>query len=243
MSIQSARTGCARSALPERLTRIDDSNRREHHFLTPQDRCLFLGDFYARAGWTGGSANQLIANFKRPRLQIEHEAIGERLRRYREQAIGTISATLRRQFTPEEIESRCTFVPIPTSKRVDDPEYCDRLERTLRRAFDGHAADIRLLLQQTVSTVADHGSADDRISYERLLEITTLDPRCLVRPLRSLVVLFDDVLTSGKHYKVAKTRLREAFPELPIVGVFVARRVHTDERAQHDVRISCRPLS
>ena len=227
MPIQSPRADRGHSALPERLTRIDDCDRRAHHFLTCRDRCLFFGDFHASAGWAGGSINQLIANFKRPRPQIEREPIGERLRRYREQAIATISAALRRQFTREEIESRCTFVPIPTSKRTDDPEYCDRLERTLRRAFDGYAADIRLLLRQRTSTCSDHCSGGDRRSYERLLEITQLDPGCLVTPLRPVVVLFDDVLTSGKHYKVARTRIREAFPEQPIVAVFVARRAQT----------------
>jgi hypothetical protein len=212
------------------LARIDDSNRCEHSFLTPPDRCLFLGDFHSCAGWAGGAINQLIANFKRPRRQIEREPIGERLRRHREHAVGTISAALRRQFTLDEIESRCTFVPIPTSKCRDDPNYCDRLERTLRIAFDGYASDIRLLLRQRMSTCSDHCSGHDRMSYERLFEITELDPKYLVIPLRPIVVLFDDVLTSGKHYKVAKSRIREVFPQQPIVGVFVARRVQPRAR-------------
>jgi len=227
MSIQSAHGRCARPEFPARLQRIDDSNRGAHHFLVPRDRCLFFGDFHACAGWAGSSTNQLIANFKRPRAQTEHTPSGERLRRHREQAIGAIAAALRTQFPPHEIESRCTFVPIPTSKRTDDPDYCDRLERTLRLSFAGHSADIRLLLRQRMSTRSDHCSGADRISYEQLFEITELDASCLVTPLRPLIVLFDDVLTSGKHYKVAKDRIREAFPEQPIVGVFVARRVHS----------------
>src|SRR6185437_16567733 len=102
--------------------------------------------------------------------------------------------------------------------------------RTLRIAFDGYASDIRLLLRQRMSTCSDHCSGHDRMSYERLFEITELDPKYLVIPLRPIVVLFDDVLTSGKHYKVAKSRIREFFPQQPIVGVFVARRVQPRAR-------------
>jgi len=214
------------TGLPERLTWIDESNRSDHPFLRREDRCAFLGEFQAREGWGGGETNQLIANFKRPHVQIEREPIGDRLRRYKEQAVAEVSAALRGQFTREEVELLCTFVPIPPSKQSQDPEYCDRLERTLRLAFAGYRADIRLLLRQTASTPADHLSADERISFEDLLKITVVDPRHLATALRPVIVLFDDVLTTGKHYKVAKTRIREVFPEQPILGVFVARCRH-----------------
>ncbi len=217
------------SGLPGRLSAVDATMRGGYSFLTGEDRCLFFGDLRAGTGWSGGSTNELIADFKRTRSQIASQPLGQRLRRHRERAIGAISTTLRRQLTRDEIEARCTFVPIPTSKRPEDPDYCDRLERTLHCAFAGYKADIRLLLRQTVSTAADHCSGDERIDYEQLLQITTLDPRYLVTPLRPVVVLFDDVLTTGKHYKVAKTRIREAVPNQQIVGVFVARCVHVSE--------------
>jgi hypothetical protein len=212
--------------LPERLTRIDETHRSEYPFLCREDRCLFFADFHASQGWNASPTNQLIANFKRARSQIDDNPIGQRLRRYREQAIHEISAALRGQFTRGEVDARCTFVPIPTSKSPDDPECSDRLERTLQLAFEGYRADIRPLLRQTVSTVADHLSGDGRITYEKLLEITALDPRHLRTPLRRTLVLFDDVLTTGKHYKVAKACIRQAFPEQEIVGIFVARCIH-----------------
>ncbi len=213
--------------LTSRLAWIDVISRvGEYPFLTREDRCLFLGDFHGRRGWAGGRTNQLIANFKRSRADIEGKPTTRRLRRYKERAVAEISEVLRGEFTREEVESLCTFVPIPTSKRPDDPRYCDRLERTLRRAFEGYRADIRPLLRQTLSTAADHRSGADRVKYERLLEITELDPQQLVTALRPVVVLFDDVLTTGKHYRVAKTRIRQASPEQPIVALFVARCLH-----------------
>jgi hypothetical protein len=214
--------------LPEHPAWIDRTTLGEYPFLTDRDRCLFFGEFHGHRGWTAGPINRLIADFKRPCPAIGDHPMARRLRHYREQAIGEVAAALRRHFTREEIETRCTFVPIPPSKLPDDTEYCDRLERALRQAFAGSGADIRLLLRQTSSIVADHRRGSERIRYEKLLEITQLDPRELALPLRPVVILFDDVLTTGKHYKVAATRIREALPRQQIVALFVARCIHID---------------
>jgi hypothetical protein len=61
--------------------------------------------------------------------------------------------------------------------------------------------------------------------FSALLEITELDPEQLGRPLRPLVALFDDVLTSGKHLAIARRRIRERFPDQAIIAVLIARRV------------------
>lgn len=221
------------TGLPARLTWIDDANRGDHSFLTREDRCAFFGELQASVGWGGGATNQLVANFKRTPAQIAHECTGERLRRHRARAINQVAAALRSQFTREEVELRCTFVPIPTSKQPGHPEYCDRLERSLRLAFSGYRADIRPLLRLTASTRADHSSAAGRLGYQHLLALTSIDARQLAGELRPVVVLFDDVLTSGKHYKVAKTRIREVFPGQGILGLFIARRaLQSPDRAR-----------
>ena len=46
------------------------------------------------------------------------------------------------------------------------------------------------------------------------------------RPLRQGIMLFDDVLTTGKHFKSCERCLRTQVPEyFPITGLFIARRV------------------
>jgi hypothetical protein len=213
--------------LPDRLTWIDNTNRLEHHFLEPEDRCLFFGDFYGGKGWQGGATNQLIANIKRTPLEIASSEKAAQLLYYKNRDIGEVAAALRRTFTPDSVVQR-TFVPIPPSKALGHPDYCDRLERALTTAFVGYEADIRRLLRQTNSADADHKSGGARISYDDLLAITAVDPAELRIPLRAEVVLFDDVLTSGKHFKVAKTRIRELFPQIQILGIFVARCIHAN---------------
>jgi hypothetical protein len=213
--------------LPDRLTWIDETSRGEHHFLEVGDRCLFFGDFFGHKGWSAGYTNQLIKNYKRTPSEIAASSKSKQLQYYKDQAIAQIAAALRKVVNQASVECR-TFVPIPSSKIPGHPDYCDRLERTLRQAFYGYALDIRPLLRQTASTEADHRSGGARSTYDELLDITEVVPAQLAQPLRAEVVLFDDVLTSGKHYKVAKTRLHEVRPTQAILGVFVARCIHAN---------------
>ncbi len=212
-------------AWPERLRWIDEDTRADHGLLLPSDHCLYFGEFRAQGGWTAGAMNDLIVDFKRSPSRIAASARARAVQHFKDRAIATVACALRRQFARAAIETRLTFVPIPASKLPGETDYCDRLLRTLRLAFAGLHADIRPLLRQRASTAADHRSGTRRLRFDELLELTELDLAQLREPLRPLVVLFDDVLTSGKHLRVAKARIREAFPEQAIIAVLVARRV------------------
>jgi hypothetical protein len=224
--------------LPQRLTWIDETNRHSHSFLEQGDRCLFFGEFDAGAGFAGSPTNDLVANYKRTPREIAASAYASRLQRYKNLAIREIAVGLRHQFGPADV-ARLTFVPIPPSKVACDPDHCDRLERTLWMAFASPPArargyvdaDIRPLLRQTRSTEPDHRSHGDRCHYKALLAITQIDAAQLITPVRDQIVLFDDVLTSGKHYKVGKARIMEVLPNHPVIGLFVARVPHVDGRA------------
>lgn len=195
--------------------------------MADDDRCLFFGEFYSHLGWKGGPTNQLITNYKRGPVEIEASDKTRQLQYYKDQAIAEVANGIRRQVGQEWVE-RLTFVPIPPSKIPGDPDYCDRLEVTLRRAFAGYNADVRPLLRQTESTPSDHKNPGNRIKYGNLLAITEIDGGQLQVPVRERIVLFDDVLTSGKHYKVAKTRIQEQIPDAIIDAIFIARCIHND---------------
>jgi len=95
--------------------------------------------------------------------------------------------------------------------------------KTLRRAFAGYNVDIRELLAQSVSANADHGSTS-RMTPDSLLELLIVDHRAWDREPPRSIILFDDVLTTRKHFKACERRLRENDPTIAIAGVFVARR-------------------
>lgn len=204
--------------LPERLTWIDDTNRPDHFFLDTGDQCLFFGEYFSGTGFSGGPTNQLLHNFKiKPSVIVANSA----RRRYKESAIREIAEGLRRAIAAEFLP-KITFIPVPPSKIPGHPDYCDRMIRTLNLAFAGTAADVRPLLMQTSDAVADHETRE-RMSMSDLLEIVTVDERQLAYPPRPTIILVDDVLTSGKHFKVCKQRVMEKLPHWDIFGIFVAR--------------------
>jgi hypothetical protein len=208
--------------LPSRLTWIDATNRGQHAFLEESDRCLFFGEYFAGKGYQGGAANRLVLNFKTlPSLARASAA----RRGHKGGAITAIARGLRTVLGRDQIE-RLTFVPIPPSRTADHPDYDDRLTRSLFKACAGFDADIRPLIDRCLSNDPDHG-AGARITPEALYSLLRLDPAALAaRPLREAVVLFDDVITTGKSFKCCERRLREAIPaSVPVIGLFVARRI------------------
>ena len=208
--------------LPERLTSIDETNREQHIFLERGDRCLFFGEYFRAQGHQGRGTNQLIFNFKcKPSDAAENPA----RHAYKEEAIHGVAAGLRRAFTRANAE-RLTWVPMPPSKVPGHPDYDDRLNRTLAIAFRGYDVDVRPLLRQAASTEADH-LGGDRLSLDALSALIELNHSLLgALPVRDGIVLFDDVLTTGKHFKSGERRLRTGMPESSsITGVFIARRI------------------
>jgi hypothetical protein len=97
--------------------------------------------------------------------------------------------------------------------------------RILSTAFAGYDADLRQALYQIQSQPADH-SRLKRLSIQTLYESTRVNCAALEgRVLRPRIVLFDDILTTGKHYKCCERRLCEAVSGVAIEGMFLARRV------------------
>ena len=211
-----------RALLPNRLTWIDETNRGDHWYLEDGDRCLFFGEYFAGMSYRGGDTNQLIFNFKCPPSTA---AMNIGRGNWKIRAINEISAAIRSAVGKKNAEE-LTWVPVPPSKAVGHADYDDRLSRTLEKAFLGFDADVRLLLRQTTSTKSDHDS-QERLTPEELLAITELNRDALnSRPIGRGIVLFDDVLASGKHFKCCEARLRDVVPaDTPIIGVFVARSV------------------
>jgi predicted amidophosphoribosyltransferase len=182
---------------------------------------MFFGEYFAGKGFQGGYTNQLIMNLKiKPSVARQNQYRG----RYKAGAIREVATHLARVLGPPDKQD-FTWVPTPTSKCPDHPEYDDRLPRILVGALQGHDADCRQLLRQTESTSADHeGHRQSPEELEAVLEVdTAVLAQAAIR--RRGIILFDDVLTSGKHYKCCERRLRAAVGPVPIVGVFIARRV------------------
>ena len=201
---------------PNRFTEVDDLTRPDHWYLTEDDHCYFIGEYTARQGFTYSATNSLVLNFKKPM-----DRRGRPEWRYKERAIQTAADAFRRALRPEALGS-LTFVPIPPSKAKGDPLYDDRLTQMLRAIRAKPPLDVRELIVQTRSTDAVHGRTV-RPRPEEIEALYRID-EALTKPAPRLVVVVDDLLTTGAHFRAAKSVLSTRFLDVPALGLFIARR-------------------
>ena len=142
--------------------------------------------------------------------------------RYKEKAIEEAAAAFRASVNSDWLDN-ATLVPIPPSKSKSDPLYDDRLVRMVRSIRVQPILDVRELLFQLASTVAAHDQ-ENRPTPEQIQANYAID-QAICEPVPQVIGLFDDVLTTGAHFRAASTALQQSFSGVKIVGLFIARRV------------------
>jgi hypothetical protein len=195
-----------------RLQQIDDTNRRDHHYLAPEDECYFLYEYTAGAGWQHGTTNQLIHNLKKKK--------GDGGFHYKPAAITRCS----RDFSATIAEpwlSNSVLIPIPPSKIKTDPAYDDRISQICRGIRKPGPPDVRELIEQIKSTEAFHEG--QRLKPNELRANYNFNEADL-NNLPASVGVVDDLLTTGSHYRAVKDMILERAPNCRVVGFFVARR-------------------
>jgi predicted amidophosphoribosyltransferase len=199
---------------------LDGVTRSEHAYLSASDQCWYLAPYFPGSRHRGGAMNRLIANLK----CTPSEAAWNRSRTLSKQrAIDSAAQMLRAALSRSLVES-VTWIPIPPSHALGDPDFDDRLLRILRRAFSDYNVDVRDILYQVTSTTSDH-LGKQRLGVTSLYERISINWYALTaRSVRDRLVLFDDVLTTGKHFKCCERRLHGALPAISISGIFLARR-------------------
>lgn len=200
--------------------KIDELLLPDHYYLTPDDKCFYLREYTPRAGHSFSETNQLIINFKKT---VDRKGKPEWY--HKEKAIKQITTELAVSFKVESWQ-KATLVPIPPSKTKSSSLYDNRMTEVLNGigARHGIACDVRELIFQTEDMDAVHLNATHRPSPAQIRQIYEID-ESLVEPEPKLIVIFDDVVTAGAHFRAAKDLLQERFRDVPITGVFVARRL------------------
>ncbi len=205
------------STFPRRLTKIDELTRPDHSYLTAADECYFLGEYTARKGFAFSTTNRLIFNLKK-----SMDRRGRSEWPYKAMAIQTVADALRAALN-DKARQTLTFVPVPPSKTKTDPLYDDRLAQVLRGVWPGQAVDVRELIVQPQSSDAVH-DRDDRPKPADLEARYVVDRGFLPPPPQAIAVV-DDMVTTGAHFVAVRNMLRREFPDIPVMGIFIARRV------------------
>lgn len=200
-----------------RWVQVDEALQHPPSHISPtEDLCYFAREYVSGGGYKASPTNQLISNFKKPVAKR-----GTREWYYKEQAITQFAQELGSVFP-----QHCVLGFIPCSKRKDDPEYDDRFELTLQQ-LKSQRGDLTIVepLAMRESMEPFHVSGqhrDPEYIYDRL-EWKGL------REGLDHVILIDDVITSGAHFKACKRLIREHCPEIEVAGVFWARAITATE--------------
>jgi hypothetical protein len=202
--------------IPDKLWRIDESTVEQHFSLKPSDQCYYVWEYTANKRYDFSPTNQLITNLKIPPSEIQKRG------RWKTMAIKHCAAALKKLVSERMVRERATFIPVPGSKAKGHPDYDDRNLQVLVEAFGAWNMDLCDILELTQSTESDHSSRGDRIAFHDLLSITRVRELTPV-PAHSIIILVDDVLNSGRHFKVAQQLLSVRYPQAEIRGLFMAR--------------------
>lgn len=210
-----------------RLSLVDESNRDDHSRLTADDTCYYLFEYTSHRGYSFSGTNQLIANLKK-----KPSAAGQQGYHYKGRAIAACARHLGAALNPDWL-AQATLVPVPGSKVLGHPDHDDRIER-ICRAMRQPPPDVRALVVQTESTTASHEAEEgERVTVEDLLSVYEIN-EALAAPAPSSIAIIDDVLTAGTHYRAMQIVLSARFPNVPLIGLFVARRVFPDNEFEFD---------
>jgi hypothetical protein len=201
-----------------KLLRIDELTVADHSYLDlTEDACYYMMEYASRKGPQFSPPNSLIHNFKK---KMDRKDLPDF--KYKAQAINQVSDLLSKNFFPF-LTRKWTFVPMPPSHSKDDPMYDDRVSQVVEK-MGGGKADIRELIQITRNMPPSHGS-EARLTPDEIYAYFNIK-KDLINPPPERIIVVDDVITAGAHYKAAKRILLETFPNiLEIRGVFIARRV------------------
>lgn len=209
-----------------RLQVVEQGHLNQHHYLEHSDKCYFFDVMPpGRDNW-GVPIKSLVYNLKKRPTENGYQ--------YKAGAIRETAHYLYNAIKKDSFK-RVTIVPTPPSKIDTHPEYDDRLWNVLLELKkllkdDQVDLDMRKIIYQTENYESSHKGVD-RIKLDDLEKIYAIDSNCL-SPTPSLIIVFDDVLTSGCHYKAMQRILSKQFPNTEIYGIFLARVDHSNTAAQ-----------
>lgn len=199
-----------------KLLKIDELTRKFYPYLEKTDNCYYWHEYTAKKSFGYSKSNQLMLNLKKcPSLKEKFEY------RYKEQAVSQCAEL----FAVREWGD-CTIVPIPPSKGKKHDLYDDRLVKILelaKRQYPNNKINYTDIVEQNGDYKAEHMQTQ-RANVQELIARYSL--RACVIPT-NVIIVFDDVLTRGTHFKAVQKILSEKYPEKQIEGLFIARTVQT----------------
>ncbi|HSW73382.1 MAG TPA: hypothetical protein VLG44_08270 [Chlamydiales bacterium] len=210
----------SKTTSPVLLKRIDELLISAHSYLEKNDEVYYLGEYTNRQPASHSDFNQLILNYKK-----DPSRKGKPEWEYKEVSIKKAADMLRLSLLqtngfPSRIK-HALLVPIPPHASKSDLEHDDRNLRMLLNFMP--RGNVHELIEQKETRAPLHES--NKRDPKTLEENYRINP-----PNQGLefkeIWLFDDVLRKGTHFRAISNLLCKRFPNIPIVGFFIARSIN-----------------
>jgi hypothetical protein len=199
---------------------IDELMMLNHSYLRRGDLCFFFGEYTSRAGYAHSTFNQFMNNFKKePSKRNSPEW------KYKIEAINIAAQVLTKAIEDLDDVSNMVFSPIPPSKTKKHTDYDDRLLQVLNlssRLLNG-SIEIKELFESLIDRDPLHKS-QQRLTPNQLAKNIVFHKDLLETQPRE-IVLFDDLITSGTHFRTCKDIINDVYPQILVTGLFIGRRV------------------
>jgi len=200
---------CKMTYKPHKL----DIELHPRRHIASDDLCIYFLEKESE-GYSASDANNIIYNFKKPLSRQEHSDWY-----YKERAIKQISSMINTIRFPE-----CFIVPAPTSKPRNSKEWDSRIDQVVD-SIAQQQVSIAKNLDVTIPLLPAHNGGSRDI--QTIKNFTS----CTVLPQNGIntVILVDDVLTTGAHFRAWKEIILERNPHIKhVFGLFFALHLWKD---------------
>lgn len=202
---------------------IDEFAKQDHSFLDTDDSVYYIKEYYPGVGFSG-EGNSLILNLKK-----SMEARDSDQWQHKGKAILHVATLIAKEMddSDETKEGKVYWIPVPPSKTRSDPLFDDRIYQILKCAVDmttskrHFVADVfnQGLNRESFSASTNKRSITELVSNYSMSDIPNYNPD------QDVIIIFDDVLTTGCHYKAVENVILRKYINADIRGVFIARRI------------------
>jgi predicted amidophosphoribosyltransferase len=182
-------------------------------FLSADDDCYYARDYISHARFDASDGNNLLTNFKKPVSKR-----GSNQWKYKLQAIERFARELL-----TILPDNAVVGSVPTSKSRTDPEFDSRLDDVLIRL---NQLKMTIRIERPIDRAAT-AQAVHHGGTRSIDEICTTLQWNGFQTVPGAIVLIDDVITCGTHFKACQRLIQRNHPGLKVYGVFWARTVWT----------------
>ena len=221
-----------------------DYNLHPRPHLTKEDVCFYFME-HVSGGYTASPSNDKISNFKKP-ISVK----GTNQWPYKQSAIKAFIADLA-SINFKDPQKEMMIVPGITSKPRSDTEWDDRIDKVSEGFAEqfSHLSIGKIIDTKDVMIPSSHGGSRD---ITIIKDNTIWDGNC--PETADTIIIVDDVLTTGAHFKAWKEFILENCPKVNnVIGVFWALqgpfkilcqsgKINTTQGTTHEDRSRCRAI-